>query len=164
LQAMAEKELRLEPFSADEEMFLKSIAVLQDVGGACGGPPYHDGWDGWYTSLFPWDDDNPALIADIHTNGNVDPPLAPPAVLHVATGPVASLLLIADTDEGPVMYVGPAFTYYEVVEEGFPPVRLTDEAWQARFQQETRPLPPDWTSSFRLSTTQSGGYLFPRLP
>ena len=89
------------------------------------------------------------LIADIHTNPNIE--LAPPSVLHVATGSVAAMVLIADTDEGPTMYVGPSFTYYEVIEKGeagTPPARLTDKDWKKRLRNS--PTPPDWTTSFRL--------------
>jgi Protein of unknown function (DUF3160) len=63
---------------------------------------------------------------------------------------IRALLLIADTDQGPQIYVGPAFTYYEVIEPGFPPVRLTDEDWNQRLSASPRPAPPEWTTSFRL--------------
>jgi hypothetical protein len=74
-------------------------------------------------------------------------------VLHVATGPVAALIFIADTDEGSSMYVGPAFTYYEVIETGRSPQRLTDPAWQSRLSlpTEIHPAAPAWTRSFRWS-------------
>ena len=51
------------------------------------------------------------------------------------------------------MYVGPAFTYYEVVETGGSPQRLTDQEWQNRLSlpAETRPAAPAWTRSFRWS-------------
>jgi hypothetical protein len=157
LQTMAEKELRLEPFSPDEEAFLKDTTILQKEYIGCG--ELHEEWNGWYPQLFPWEDDSPALIADIHTN--TDPKLAPPSVLHVATGSVAALILIVNTDEErPTMYVGPSFTYYEVVEEGAPPVRLTDEDWEGRlWADKARPMPPSWTASFRLPTPQRPSYL-----
>lgn len=156
LQTMAEKELRLEPFSPEEEAFLKDTTILQKESIGCG--QLREEWNGWYPQLFPWKDDSPALIADIHTNP--DPRLAPPSVLHVATGSVAALILIVDTDEGPMMYVGPSFTYYEVVEEGAPPVRLTDEDWKRRlWAGKPRPMPPSWSGSFRLPVSQQPRYL-----
>jgi len=149
LQTMAEKELRLEPFSPEEEAFLKDTTILQKDGI---GYREREEWNGWYPQLFPWKDDSPVLIADIHTN----PDPRRPSVLHVATGSVAALILIVDTDEErPMMYVGPSFSYYEVVEEGWPPVRLTDEDWKRRLW----PMPPSWTASFRLPVSQQPRYL-----
>jgi hypothetical protein len=157
LQTMAEKELRLEQFSPEEEAFLKDTTILQKESIGCG--QFREEWNGWYPQLFPWKDDSPALIADIHTN--TEPKLAPPSVLHVATGSVAALILIVDTDEErPTMYVGPSFTYYEVVEEGLPPVRLTDKDWKRRlWADKPRPMPPSWTGSFRLPVSQRPRYL-----
>jgi hypothetical protein len=87
-------------------------------------------------------------VADVHTNtGELIPPTG---VLHVATGPSAAMLMIVDTDEGPTLYVGPAFTYYEFIEEGMPPHRLTDNEWWQRLSSEPWPAGPDWTASFRL--------------
>jgi len=159
LQTMAEKELRLEPFSPEEEAFLKDTTILQKDSIGCG--EIREKWNGWYPQLFPWEDDSPALIADIHTNPNEELELAPPSVLHVATGSVAALILIVDTDEErPTMYVGPSFTYYEVVEEGLPLVRLTDEDWERRlWTDKPRPMPPSWTGSFRLPVSQQPRYL-----
>jgi hypothetical protein len=131
LQTMAEKELRLEQFSPEEDAFLKDTTILQKESIGCGGD-ISEKWNGWYPQLFPWEDDSPALIADIHTNSNTEPGLAPPSVLRVATGAVAPLIFIVDTDEGSTMYVGPSFTYYEVVTKGLPPVRLTDRDWKRR--------------------------------
>lgn len=159
LQGMAEKELRLEEFSAEEELFLRSIMVAKDVDVVgCGGPTFEDVWDGWYRGLFYAKDDNPALIADIHTNPTNDPssPLYPPRVLHVATGPIVPVFFIVDTDEGTALYVGPAFSYYEITTQGdqsVPAPRLNDEEWRAQLDQGVSfPAPPDWTASFRLPT------------
>jgi len=163
LQTLAEKELRLEEFTPEEELFLKSIVVIQEnSSGMCGAPPFI--WDGWYLDLFFLEDDNPALIADVHTNPTNDPnhPLYPPRVLHVATGPVVPVYMIVDTDEGSTLYVGPSFTYFEVVEQGdssTPPTRLTDQAWRERLPQPQYPAAnvPEWTQSFRISTSERPG-------
>jgi hypothetical protein len=119
-------------------------------------------WRGWYPNLFPWKDTSPAVVADVHTNLNTDskyPDLLPPGVLHVATGSVSALLFIVDTDEGPCMYVGPSFTFYETVVEGYPPTRLTDEDWQERLGTDPAPLPPEWTNDFRLPSMHPAVYL-----
>jgi hypothetical protein len=157
LHTLAEKELRLEPFSPEELAFLKDTTILQKERIGCG--ELREEWNGWYPKLFPWEDDSPALIADIHSNPNADPRLAPPGVLHVATGPVAAMIFIADTDEGATMYVGPSFTYYEVVEKGLPLVRLTDKDWMRRLYGEPHPTPPNWTASFRLPVSQRSRHL-----
>ena len=162
LQTLAEKELRLEPFSQDEETFLKSTTIHQVTSMKQGCVTVQkETWSGWYPTLFPWQETTPALIADVATNPNTDPGsgLTPPGVLHVGTGPVAATILIADTDEGPTMYVGPAFTYYDFVEPGFPPVRLTDQQWQQRLDAPARPAPPAWTAGFRLPVTHRPDYL-----
>jgi hypothetical protein len=163
LQTLSEKELRLEPFSQEEELFLKSIAMrqLEEVDNECA-TVTREKWDGWYIDLFPWQDDNPALIADIHTNPNTShefPSLLPPSVLHIATGPVAVEVLLVDTDEGVTAYIGPAFTYFEVIAEGYPPVRLTDEEWNEMLQNDPRPKPPVWTKSFRIPSVTVPEYL-----
>jgi hypothetical protein len=155
LQIMAEKELRLEQFTPQEEAFLKDTTILQKDSIGCG--EVREEWNGWYPKLFPWKDESPALIVDIHTNVNND--LPPPRVLHVATGDVAAQILIVDTDEGQTMYVGPSFTYYKVIENGLPPVRLTDDEWKERLRGKARPMPPSWTASFRLPRPSQPSYL-----
>lgn len=164
LQILAEKELALEPFTPEETQWLKSIVIRQDPGSlVCGvEPDYRDEWDGWYTWLFLEEEDSPLLIADVHTNPNNDrrvPNLYPSRVLHVGTGPVATMVFLVDTDEGPTAYVGPVFTYYEAIEEGFPPVRLNDQDWEGRFQGKYPPQPPQWTAGFRLPSTEPPRYM-----
>jgi hypothetical protein len=150
LENLAEKELALDEFTADEEQFLKSVVVRQEnANRGCGGPQFV--LDGWYVRMFYGEDKSPALVVDIHTNPNRDGPLAPARVLHAATGAVVPVCLVADTDEGSTAYVGPAFTYYDVVETGYPPVRLTDRDWQSRLSNQTQPSHPDWTSSFMVA-------------
>jgi hypothetical protein len=135
----------LQEFTAEETQFLKSVVVRQDGERGCGGPNFV--WNGWYVKMFYGEDKTPALIADIHTNPDNDGPLAPTRVLHAATGPVAPICLAAETDEGATMYVGPAFTYYDVIETGYPPKRLNDEEWRARLSTSSVEH-PDWTQSF----------------
>jgi len=158
LQTLAEKELRLEPFTEQEELFLKSVIKRQskEVGTGCTGPLVEELWDGWYAHLFYQTDKTPALIADVHTNPTIDPAssLYPPRVLHAATGPVAAELLIVDTDEGVTMYVGPAFSYFEIVTAGTQttvPTRLTDQEWRNRLHTNPYPATPAWSQSFRIA-------------
>lgn len=161
LEGLAEKELHGEAFSAEEEAFLKSV-VKRQIGAemaGCAGPEFEELWDGWYLSLFYFKDDNPAVVADVHTNPTTSPmsSLYPPRILHVATGPAVPLFLLVEGEAGPTLYVGPAFTYYEVVErgEGRLPTRLTDETWRARLASPDRPVGPAWTESFRIPSRES---------
>lgn len=166
LQTLAEKELRQEPFSLEEEAFLKGIAVHHPA------DFYGPQWTGWYPQLFFEErsgytilqsDRSSALIADIHSDpGSL---LQPPSVLHVATGPVSLLLFIADTDTDPTLYIGPAFTYYEVVTSGYFFNRLTDEEWQQQLTGDTDSYPaaPDWTATFRLPASIPPTYLEPNV-
>lgn len=158
LQTLAEKELRLEAFTEQEEFFLKSM-IKRDtkyLGDGCTGPLIEELWDGWYAHLFYQKDDNPALIADVHTNPTDDPAseLYPPRVLHAATGPVAAEFFIVDTDEGWTIYVGPAYTYFEVITTGSataPPERFDNGQWRVQLRETPYPAAPTWTQSFRLS-------------
>jgi hypothetical protein len=160
LQSMAEKELRGEKFSAEDEKFLKGIVVLQKENAICG--LKSEQWDGWYAALYPWysernlidfNDYNPLVITGIHTNTAAQIP--PQGVLHVGTGLTATQLFIVDANNTLAIYVSPAFTYYEFVEKGFPPPRLSDLEWAERLGTNQRPLPPQWTASFRLPSGEA---------
>jgi hypothetical protein len=154
LKSIAERELAHQPLNDDQNAFLKNIAAQNWIQNCGGG--YDLQWSGWYTKLFPFQsgkDKNPALVADIATNPNDDPtsPLYPPGVLHVGTGPVAAVVMMADTGDGDVaLYVGPSYTYFEMVEKGNPPPRLTDADWNGQLFSNTRTPAPTWTSNFRL--------------
>lgn len=167
LKTMAEKELRLEEFSPEEENFLKSLVILQSTQAMCG--LHREEWNGWYAQLFPFyaeknlidsNEYNPFVIADVHTN--VNNLIPPQGVLHVGTGSVATQLFIVDTDEGQAIYAGPAFTYYEFVEPGYPPNRLNDLDWAGQFYSNY-PSPPEWVASFRIAINHYPDYLIPGL-
>jgi hypothetical protein len=148
LAELSEKELAQEPFTPSEEEWLKETAVRRLDRCMSGGP--EEQWTGWYPQLFldeQWRE-SPALIADVHTNPPSDiDPLA--SVLHLATGQVATMPFIVNTDEGSTMYVGPTFTYYEVVTREEAPKRVTDQEWKE--QLTTGPVAPPWTRNFRFS-------------
>jgi hypothetical protein len=58
---MAEKELRLEPFTPEEESFLRSIVIRQSIteeAQMCIMVTVEH-WTGWYNDLFPWEDNSP---------------------------------------------------------------------------------------------------------
>ena len=153
LTVISEKELAGIDLTIEEQDFLASIVKKQAFGAGCVGPTFEEMWDGWYMHMIYGKDESPALIADVHTNPTNDPSSAlyPPRVLHVATGPTAALLMIVDTADGPTLHIGPAFSYYEFAEPGFPPVRLTDEIWRERLTRYgDYPEAPAWVASFRL--------------
>jgi len=168
LKTMAEKELRNEPFAADEVQFLKSIVVFQDKEALCG--LRMEKWNGWYAQLYPFyashnladlNDYNPLVITGVHTN--TETVLRPVGVLHVGTGPVATQLFIQDSAGSLAIYVSPVFTYYEFVEEGYPPSRLSDIDWYNRLKSPKRPYPPSWTGSFRITSETFPEYQVPQM-
>ena len=160
LEQLAKKTLKNEPFTSAEEDFIQNTVIyhVDDRGGGlCGVPRFDTSWDGWYRDLFYDDDDKAALIADIHTNPTSDSrhPLYPPRVLHVATGHVSPMFFIADKGDGPSLFVGPVFSYYEVIEKGNAsqlPKRYTNDEWHKRLEAKDYPIAPAWTESFRVST------------
>lgn len=162
LEILANKELNGETFTSDEEEFLKNIVRRQvkEVDHICA-LVTEEYWDGWYPSLFYTDDENPSVVADVHTNPNVreDSPLYPPGILYVASGPVVPIIMIVNKGAETAMYVGPSFTYYEFVEQGYPLVRLSDEEWQDRLDTFPRPEPPAWTRSFRYTSAEESQLL-----
>lgn len=159
LQQLAEKELQGEALSEDDRAFIRTTARREVHGGVggCGPRQRVDELTGWYLDLFLERSAvtaSHAVIADVHTNPNQDPPLAPPRVVHAATGPVALAVCVVDQPEDTTAYAGPVFTYYERVTEGLPLQRLTDEEWRAELAGPTPPAGPAWTRSFRREADQ----------
>ena len=139
LETMAKKELAGEPFSAEEEEFLKRT-ISQNRG--CGGPPT---WDGWYPELF-YDPPDPAdewdpIIADVHTNPYNG------ETLEAATGNVDFVVAAINNGRDVMTYAGPVYTYYEFTVPARQ--RMTDEQWRDRLYQGSPPPHPEWTNIFR---------------
>lgn len=167
LQMMAERQLRGEPLTAEEDAFLQSMIIHQleeNPAPGCGGPRFIDTWDGWYRDLFFSDspelfDENPAVIADVITNPTTDPSSAlyPPRVLHAATGHVVPIYFVVERDGVPTLFVGASFTYYELTTEGEraeAPKRYNDDEWRRELANGSQPEPPAWTETFRLLNAQ----------
>ncbi len=161
LHSISEKQLAGEPLNDEESLFLASVVKkkedLEVMG--CAGPEFEDMWDGWYGRLIYGKDENPALIADIHTNPQIDEGSAmyPPTVLHAATGYPVPIIMIVETVNGPTLFVGPGYSYYEVVTEGTmeePPQRFDDTEWRQRLQKFNPPAPA-WTSNFLATSGAS---------
>jgi hypothetical protein len=144
LQAIAQHELDGKDLTQDELKYLKGV-ISADPG--CGAPVF----SGWYASLY-FSADNldkwKPTIADVHTNPNQDGPLAPPRVLHVATGNVGLMVFTADRCSGAAAFVGPVFRYHEVEVKEIK--RLNDQEWEKMLQDGSAPQPPKWTESYRV--------------
>lgn len=142
LAGLAQKQLDGISFSAEEVSFLKST-IMAEAG--CGEPVY----SGWYPSLYFMGSDVVGewkpTIADVHTNPNTGP-LPGPNVLHVATAHVNTMILTAESCEGPTAFVGPVLTYYEVDPEQI--LRYSDQDWENMLGAGEIPPRPTWTSSY----------------
>ncbi|MFO0751079.1 MAG: DUF3160 domain-containing protein [Myxococcota bacterium] len=141
LAAMAERELRAEPFTAAQATFLRhTIEQLDNSDAGYGAPPL---WNGWYMDLvyrdgaaddraFEWD----PTIADVHTDatsGNV---------LEVGTGRVELLVAAIDNAGDRAVYVGPTLSYYELTAPASE--RMDKAAWRERLGTVSAPSRPAW--------------------
>jgi hypothetical protein len=153
LAALARKELRQEPFTADDILFIQGLMNRQDHEYV--GPTF----DGWYPDLFYTDyalavgtadmngsNQADALVADVFT---APPDLVDPVggVLHQATGNVDLLLIAVDNGPDRMVYAGPVMSYYEFVEPGPALKRWTVEEWKSRLDQAPPPR-PEWTGIY----------------
>jgi hypothetical protein len=137
LEKLARKELRAQPFTADETAFLKKTI---DIRGGGSGPPRYDGW---YPQLFAggqsakWS----PVVADVHTDAETG------RALEAAVGDSNFLVVAIDNQKDTAVYVGPAYSYYELHQ----PVteRLTNEAWEQLIEQGKAPPRPAWTRPFQ---------------
>ena len=144
LERLARKELAAEPFSAEDQAWLKKVIDIR--GGGSGRPQY----DGWYCQLFyggghraaEWD----PTVVDVHTDPNSR------EVLEEGVGDCNFLLVAVDNEDDRMIYVGPAYSYYEFRQ----PVenRLTDVEWQEMLAAGKQPPRPDWTKAFQTPTLE----------
>ena len=146
-----------EPFTEAETLFLRSVVVRKYVGDPGYGGRVEEEWHGWYSDLVDYDV-TPALIADLYTNP--DPQMGPVGVLHTATGrPVVEVMLVGDGGQR-TAYIGPSFTYMELLQSEGGLRRLDDQDWQTLCDPKsylnpdsrgiTLPHAPEWVTSFRV--------------
>jgi hypothetical protein len=133
LAAIASKELSATPLDADEKQFLKHV-IEQKVSVGCVVTTY---LTGWYTQLIYRGDPvkREPTVADVHT----DPDSG--TVLEAGVGDVRYLVVAVDNDKDRALYVGPAYSYYELTSS----TRLTDEEWEPKI--ESTPT-PDFVKDF----------------
>lgn len=144
LTTLAEKELKAQPFTADEEMFIKKTI---DMRGGGSGPPRYDGW---FADLFlnrqdsyKWEPE----IVDVHTNPDN---FGISECLEVGTGDINFIVAAIDNDGDITTYVGPAFSYYEFIQNlNGNNKRLTDQEWGKKIQKGDIPARPKWTQAFQ---------------
>jgi hypothetical protein len=138
LQRLAEKELASQPFSAEEQQFLKDTIHLKTENHGCGGPTRT--FTGWYPSLIyrgapdAWE----PTVADVHTDLDS-------GVLEEGVGDVDLLVVAVDNGRDRAAYVGPTSSYYELTSAE----RLTDDAWRERIKTGKLPPRPAWVAAFQ---------------
>jgi hypothetical protein len=150
LREMAQRELAGQPFTAAQMQFINEAVVVDRSQIGCGGGIPH--LLGWYARLF-YDSDDSLLfkptIADVHTQPTDASGITVGHVSHVGTGAPRTLVVTVDTCNGPSAYVGPAFSYYEYVSDGF--LRLTDSEWARMLDHAAS---PEWLSPISGSEAQ----------
>jgi hypothetical protein len=139
LEALSRKELAAQPFTMQDEAWLKKLI---DERGHGSGPPVYSGW---YSELYygggphcaKWD----PTIVDVHT----DPESK--SVLEQGVGNCNFLIIAIDNEHNRMIYVGPTYSYYEFRQPANN--RLTDDAWQEKLSVGTEPPRPAWTDAFQ---------------
>ena len=100
-------------------------------------------YDGWYAGLIYGGD--PAklspTISDVHTDPNAG------KVLEEGVGDATFLVVAVDNKADRALYVGPAYTYYEL--EAPADKRMTDAEWEAKLAAGGVPPRPAWTGAFQ---------------
>jgi hypothetical protein len=142
LALLAKKELAAQPFTAEEESFLRK--TIDRRGGGSGPPRY----DGWYPKLIYGGSPNEwkPVVADVHTNPVNN------EVLEVAVGDAQFMVVAIDNQGDLGAYVGPSYSYYEFRRPA--PKRMTDEEWQGVIERGPVPTSPKWTQPFRAQPKQ----------
>jgi len=144
LEDLANKELAAEPFTEDDQNWLKATIDVRRRGS--GGPQY----TGWYCDLFYKGglraSDWAPTVVDIHTDPNTN------QVLEQGVGSCNFLVVAIDNEDDRAIYVGPAYSYYEFTHPAAD--RLTDEAWTEMLDGDERPSRPAWTSAFQPEALQ----------
>ena len=145
LEKMAQKETSQEPFTDDENRFIKqTLSVVYDEFGGCG--PSITYLDGWYYRLF-YNRDNAtefkAEIADIanYPFGN--------KALYLATAMVNYGIFAVKCDGSLQLFIGPTYQCYQFT---WPMTdRLTDERWESLYGDEYKEKVMEWTTPYLVS-------------
>jgi hypothetical protein len=139
LEGLARKELAAERFTEEETQWIKKVI---DARGGGSGPPRYSGW---YCNLFygrgqpcaEWD----PTVVDVHTDPTTQ------TVLEEGVGNCTFLVAAIDNEDDRMIYVGPAYAYYEFSQPAAS--RLTDLEWQQMLMKGEAPPRPEWTKAFQ---------------
>jgi hypothetical protein len=139
LEVLSRKELTAEPFTVQDVAWLKQLIDTRRHGS---GPPTYSGW---YADLFygggpqcaKWD----PTVVDVHTDPESN------SVLEQAVGNCNFLIVAIDNDDDRMIYVGPAYSYYEFRQPAS--YRLTDFEWQEMLSARKVLSRPSWTGDFQ---------------
>jgi hypothetical protein len=139
LETLARKELSAQPFTDEDQLWLKKLIDIRSRGS--GAPTY----SGWYCQLFYGGGHRSAewepTIVDVHTDPDSK------SVLEQAVGNCNFLIVAVDNEDDRMIYVGPAYSYYEFRQPASE--RLTDELWVRMIATQSEPARPTWTNSFQ---------------
>jgi hypothetical protein len=142
LERLARKELAAEPFTDEEQLWIKKLIDVRSRGS--GAATY----SGWYCQLFyPGPFHSAKLertIVDVHTDSNTK------NVLEIGVGNCNFLVVAVDNEQDRMIYVGPAYSYYEFHHPASD--RLTDEKWEQMLDINSAPPRPAWTEVFQAPT------------
>ncbi len=150
LEAIAEKELRQEPFTSDQICWLKSVVN----GGMSSGPSI----TGWYNDLFydlsNWTNYSKAMnedfiVADVHTQPTDKNGALVGHVLHAGTGKINLAVVGTGAPSNsykPTAFIGPVMSFHTKVTSNF--YRYNDQEWEDLFWSGDQPPRPDWVNNY----------------
>jgi len=128
LEQMAQNQAAGMPHTQEQLDFINAGVNWAPAAG-CSGVKW-DNLTGWYFKLFAFELDAIEYdpnVTDIHTQPTSEGGADVGRILHVGTGEPRLMVVTADTCMGPRAYAGLAFSYGELVTEGW--TRLTDDDW-----------------------------------
>ncbi|MEZ4248411.1 MAG: DUF3160 domain-containing protein [Polyangiales bacterium] len=142
LRDMAERELRGEPFTAEQLAWINEAVTVEPYG--CEDDFIARGWYGaLHLDATSAAEEDP-VVADVHTQPTDEVGTPVGRVLHVATGAPRVMVVTVDTCVGPRAYVGLVSTFHQHVTQDFE--RWTDPEWAERVRAGSVASPAWWSS------------------
>ena len=156
LEILAQKELDNQPFSADEEEWLKQMLIKQ-IYQECGAMPF----TGWILDLY-WDErkvtESDFINVDIHTQPTDEFGNTVGKVLHAGLGEINIGVCLAKIpgSNKTAAYTGAFMSYYEYITDNF--LRVNDQEWEKRVNNGNLPVRPEWVNSYLAN---GSGHAYP---
>ncbi|MCB9615079.1 MAG: DUF3160 domain-containing protein [Sandaracinus sp.] len=142
LRDMAERELRGEPFTAEQLAWINEAVTVEPYG--CEDDFIARGWYGaLHLDATSAAEEDP-VVADVHTQPTDEVGTPVGRVLHVGTGAPRVMVVTVDTCVGPRAYVGLVSTFHQHVTQDFE--RWTDPEWAERVRAGSVASPAWWSS------------------